>query len=534
MVLKKYGKVLLLFIITLSLSACGKDEITISLYNGDELIEVIENVEVDTIAELPILEEEGMLFVGYEDVDSVYYDEYIGNSDISLYAIFEVVTDVFLYEEFEYEPTIGITGYIGNATHLKIPQTINGKVVSSIMSYSFEESDLVEVIIPIDAFVNSWAFNNSTELKEVSFYGKYLLTINSVMPNIKYDELLAENSDNCIITDGSIEEGSWTFSDGCPIIEVTSVSAPVNIDGTEYYTYSIIINKNLHELNHHQSFGSWAFKGATSLLKVEIPKADTWFFPDTFEGCISLEEVIVDDDSRFFTVLDGVLYTKNLERLEYYPPSKEGTSYTLIDSLTSIGATAFLDNMFLETIIFNEYYDGGFSILGLNNLKQIIVNEDNEKYSTIDGVLFKGVELVKYPAAKTGDSYTMPLGILSIGPNSFAYNKYLETLDLGNILINIDIQAFYGVQTMTELTIPSSVIYIEYNTLSYSSIKTVIVTRSYVSDGSITLLSTGFGRIDKETLNIFVPDDSIDEYLDHMFWGYFSDIIHPMSEYSSD
>ena len=220
MSLGNIGKVLLLFIFVIALSSCNNDneeiitKYTVSLYNGEELIEVIENIEENTLIELPVLEEDGMLFVGYEVENLIYYDEYMVISDISIYASFEVVTDVFEYIEFENEPTIGINGYNGSATHLKIPQMINGKVVSAIKSYAFEESNLIEVIIPVDAYVNSWAFINSVQLKKVSFYGRYLIVYERVIGNLEYDEIIAENSDTCIIIEGSIEGESWVFSDG--------------------------------------------------------------------------------------------------------------------------------------------------------------------------------------------------------------------------------------------------------------------------------------------------------------------------------
>ncbi len=541
MKLRMIAKFLLLFIFAAGLSACNNDneetiaKYTVSLYNGEELIEVIENIEENTLIELPILDEDGMLFVGYGVEGFVYYDEYTVISDMSLYANFEVVTDVFEYFEFEQEPNkIGITGYTGSATHLKIPQMINEKVVSSIRSYAFDESNLIEVIIPVDAYVNSLAFNNSTELKEVSFYGDYLLTELHMIGNLEYDEIIAENPDTCIIIEGSIEEGSWIFSDGCPIKEIRNKTASIVIDEVEYSSYYAIVDNNFYSLNTRMSFGRGAFKGATSLEQVQIPKATGLFFSDTFEGCVSLKEIIVDEESEFFTVLDGILYNKNLTKLIYYPPGKEDASYTLLESLTSINVYAFLDNIFLETIIINEGFSEDFSNLGLSNLKEIIVDENNEKYFTIDGVLFKGVELAKYPAAKSGNSYILPQGILSIGPNAFANNKYLEIIDLGSELINISMQAFYGVEVLSELNIPSSVLYIECYTLTNSSVNTVIVNRSFLIDGVITSLAVSFGPVGEEDFRIYVPDDSIDEYLAYIFWENYSDIIYPKSEYGSE
>ncbi len=533
------GKVLLLFIFVVGISGCDKEEViptyTVSLYNNGELIEVIENIEENTLIELPELEEEGMLFVGYTSEDYIYYDEYTVTRDITLYASFEIVTDVFEYTEFEQEPNkVGITGYTGNATHLKIPQMINGKLVTSIMGYAFEESNLVEVIIPVDAYVNSFAFYNSIELKEVSFYGNYLLTVLDMISDLAYDDIMAEYTETCIIIEGSVEEGTWKFSDGCPILEIVSINDSIWIDGIEYFYYNAIVDSNYFQLSAHMTFGNFAFKGATSLEVVQIPEATSFFFADSFEGCISLRNFIVGEESEFFAVLEGVLYNKNLTRLIYYPPGKEGTSYTLLDSLQTINMYAFMNNMFLETIIISESFNIEFVVQGLSNLKEIVVDENNEHYYTIDGVLFNDAELVKYPAAKSGDSYTVPEGILSIGPYSFAYNKYLEMTDLGNELTNIGMGAFHGAEMLSELNIPSSVMYIRMYALTNSSIDTIIVNRSLLIDGSITFLTVSFGPVDEEDFKIYVSNDSIDEYLTSIFWKNYSDDIYPITEYSSE
>ena len=85
---------------------------------------------------------------------------------------------------------------------------------------------------------------------------------------------------------------------------------------------------------------------------------------------------------------------------------------------------------------------------------------------------------------------------------------------------------------LTELNIPASCIYIDNYIVVDSSIDTLILNRSNINDDSITFLWAGLGRFDFDNLIIYVPDDSIDIYINNKFWEYYIDIIHPISEYT--
>ncbi len=49
--------------------------------------------------------------------------------------------------------------------------------------------------------------------------------------------------------------------------------------------------------------------------------------------CSTLKSITVDEGSRYFTSLDGVLYTKNMITLVKYPEAKEGSVYEIPDSV---------------------------------------------------------------------------------------------------------------------------------------------------------------------------------------------------------
>lgn len=70
---------------------------------------------------------------------------------------------------------------------------------------------------------------------------------------------------------------------------------------------------------------------------------------------------------------------------------------------------------------FTQYEDVFSSVMWLSGLKEINVAKDNPYYASRDGVLFNKdfTELIRYPAGKTGESYTIPNTVTSIAPLPF-------------------------------------------------------------------------------------------------------------------
>ncbi len=90
------------------------------------------------------------------------------------------------------------------------------------------------------------------------------------------------------------------------------------------------------------SIGWEAFSGCTGLTSVIIPKSVTSIGEGAFSGCAGLAEITVDALNSVYSSLDGVLFNKNHTTLIQYPGGKAG-SYTIPDSVTSIGGRAFRD-----------------------------------------------------------------------------------------------------------------------------------------------------------------------------------------------
>ncbi|MBP5622196.1 MAG: leucine-rich repeat domain-containing protein, partial [Thermoguttaceae bacterium] len=110
------------------------------------------------------------------------------------------------------------------------------------------------------------------------------------------------------------------------------------------------------------------------------------------------------------------------------------TSVQAPKSLKTIGSKAFFDCTTLESVFIPE----GVRSIGSNaffrcySLASFDVAEGNERYKSVDGVLFSkgGKTLLNYPIASKRKSYSIPAGVETIGEDAFWHCATLETVYL--------------------------------------------------------------------------------------------------------
>ena len=117
----------------------------------------------------------------------------------------------------------------------------------------------------------------------------------------------------------------------------------------------------------------------------------------------------------------------------------EGKDYLVTESFAT-----FWENC-IEVINFgsNVRLISDFSFQA-RNLREINVSEDNEYYSSVDGILFNKSQntLLNFPVAKEIEVYEIPASVSSLSPMSFQHSMYLEEVVLNDGLVRIGRWAF--------------------------------------------------------------------------------------------
>jgi hypothetical protein len=147
----------------------------------------------------------------------------------------------------------------------------------------------------------------------------------------------------------------------------------------------------------------------------------------------------------------------------------------LPDGLRSIGKEAF-SRCNLQSIHISENVtqigEGAFS--GNNKLKTIDVSERNERYCSMDGVLFTKEKklLVQYPAGKEGNSYKIPKAVKRIGQSAFEKSKLTE-IYIPEGVTEIGVWAFSGCNWLSEVYLPKTLEKIEHYAFCWLNLKSI-------------------------------------------------------------
>jgi len=194
-------------------------------------------------------------------------------------------------------------------------------------------------------------------------------------------------------------EGARQYFKYCFYLERVVLPSSLLVIGMDAFMYCY----NLKEITLPEGLEEiydYAFYGCTGLTSITIPASIRALGYGVFMGCSNLRSLTVAEDSKSFTSVDGVIYDKSRTALVCCPDGIE--TMTLPATVESLSYDKRLE--------YDIYWNFGTS------LKSIDVEEGNEVFAALDGVLYTAdmKKLVFYPYEKEGDTFTLPATVTEI------------------------------------------------------------------------------------------------------------------------
>ena len=244
---------------------------------------------------------------------------------------------------------------------------------------------------------------------------------------------------------------SGTFS-GCSNLSAISLPDSINyissyaFEGTAYYkdesnweNGALYIGNALVAAKHYgddELSGDFWLKEGTRIIAEE-----------TFTFCDKLKSINVSSSNKYFSSIDGVLFSKDKKTLIAYPEGK-GSSYNIPNGVTSIGDDAF------------SYQDGLSSVTIPNSITSIgsgaFYNCKGLTSVTIPGSV-TSIDSSAFSGCNGLTSLTISNGVKSIGGGAFYNCKGLTSVIIPSSVTSIGSSAFFGCSVLTSVTIPGSV-----------------------------------------------------------------------------
>ena len=333
---------------------------------------------------------------------------------------------------------ITIISYLGGASAVVIPVTINGWPVTSIGEEAFSGSALTSVTIP----------GSVTSIGEKAFFECTSLTSVTIPNGVT-----------------SIEEMAFF---GCT--SLTSVAIPNSVTSIgEMMFWECTALTNVMIGNGVTSIGDYAFTGCQSLTSLTIGTNVTSIGFQAFNGCLDLTTVTIPDSVT--NIGSGIFYyCYNL------------TNVTIGNGVTSIGYQAFYEcfALFRVTIGTNvtSIGDQAFKFcagLGSITIPNSVTSIGNDAFYD-DGALA---------------SIVIPNSVTNIGNEAFKWCNNLRSVTIGSGVASIGDYAFeycYGLQS---ITIPNSVTSIGNYAFYDSSLTNVMIPNSVTSIGNYAFCDCG-------------------------------------------
>ena len=214
-----------------------------------------------------------------------------------------------------------------------------------------------------------------------------------------------------------------------------------------------------------------SFSKCNNLREINIPESVSDIKSVPVVQCPSVEKINVSEKNNYYRSVDGVLFSKDMSLLIYYPSNKAGDSYKVPDEVTefpdNINCGVFNYNQNLKSItinasvnLFTDYFVPLSQFDYASKLEAIYVDSKNPYLTTDNGILYSKDKtiLVSYPANCSQTKYVMPDNVCEMSFNAFYGAKNLKEIWLSEKLgVNISGATYFlGCRNLESINVPES------------------------------------------------------------------------------
>lgn len=253
--------------------------------------------------------------------------------------------------------------------------------------------------------------------------------------------------------------------------------------GKVFYTYKGDVPENtiINIKEGTKGIATLAFGSSDNIVEVNVPESVEKIGRLPCRHTDTVKAINVDENNKYYTSVDGVLFDKDMTTLLYYPCDKADKSYTIPEGVKHIAASAFEFSDNLENITFPKSLESieQNAFANCTALNEIILYD---KVTTIEKEAFQGCTSVKnlrlsnkltvinyavFNGLASLETLDIPVGIKTVSSNAFGGCKALTSLNLPETLKRINSRAFDGATSLKSVVIPNSVTYIEDYAFGY-------------------------------------------------------------------
>lgn len=156
------------------------------------------------------------------------------------------------------------------------------------------------------------------------------------------------------ISDKLVSIGAGAFC-GCKNLKNVTFGSEGNLKYIMSYAFASTGVVNIELPEGLRLLEERAFYKCSDLTRVVVPVGVSAFnFNMVFEGCDSLTDFVVDENTDIFRIIDGVMFNKEMTVLYFYPSDKEDKEYVVPEGVVKIAANAFYNNRFLSKVTLPE------------------------------------------------------------------------------------------------------------------------------------------------------------------------------------